>query len=295
MIAKIITSGETRSQAIGAMRDALGSMELHGLNTNLDFLRWLVAHPQFESGDFSTRFIERYYTPGAFAAPPIEVLAGGAAILALAPSRREDKDAKDAWTSMAWRQAQQQVPSRLVLEGRTYDALLSRLPGKESRWHAKISQGDATIYDGSMEIDLPYDVAYAGAFSGKAASVRLRFDDTGALRNVILVERGDCECTLAWQGMEYVVRQAPPLSTETLETAIHLRDENNLESPMPGKVLKVLVKPGDMVYADQPLLVIEAMKMEHKVTAPHDGRVAAIHFKEADQVAVGDLLAEMEK
>jgi 3-methylcrotonyl-CoA carboxylase alpha subunit len=292
MIAKIIASGDDRSEAIRAMRDALGSLELRGLNTNLDFLRWLVAHPQFESGDFSTRFIERYYMPGAFAVPPLEVLAGGAATLTLAPLH---KDAKDPWTSMAWRQAQQQIPCQFVVEGITYHALLSRLSGQESHWQAKISQGDTTIYDGKLEIDLPYDAVAAGNFSGQLGSVRLRFDGGEALRNVILVERRECECTLAWQGMEYVVRQAPPVSTETLATAIHVRDEDTLESPMPGKVLKVLAKPGDTVSDNQPLVIIEAMKMEFTVRAPHDGKVAAMHYRAGDQVSVGDILAEMEK
>jgi 3-methylcrotonyl-CoA carboxylase alpha subunit len=292
MIAKIIASGEDRSEAIRAMRDALGSLELRGLNTNLDFLRWLVAHPQFESGDFSTRFIERYYTPGAFAAPPIEILVGGAAILTLAPSH---KDVKDPWTNIAWRQAQQQIPCRFQVEGRTYHALLSRISGQESRWQANISQGDTAIYDGSLDIDLPYDAVATGSFSGQAASIRLRFDGNDALRNVILAGRGDCECTLAWQGREYVVRQAPPVSTETLSTVIHVRDEDTLESPMPGKVLKVLAKPGDTVSEDQPLVIIEAMKMEFTVRAPHDGIVAAMHYKAGDQVSVGDILAEMEK
>jgi 3-methylcrotonyl-CoA carboxylase alpha subunit len=292
MIAKIIASGEDKSEAIRAMRGALGSLELRGLNTNLDFLRWLVAHPQFESGDFSTRFIERYYTPGAFAAPPVEVLAGGAAILALAPLH---KDAKDAWTGISWRQAQQQIPCRFVVEGRAYQALLSRISGQESRWQVKISQGEAVIHDGSLEIDLPNDVARAGGFSGQASGIPLRFDGGDARHNVILVGRRDCECTLAWQGMQYVVRQAPPVSTETLATAIHVRDEDTLESPMPGKVLKVLAKPGDLVSEDQPLVIIEAMKMEFTVRAPHDGIVAAIHYQEGDQVSVGDILAEMEK
>jgi 3-methylcrotonyl-CoA carboxylase alpha subunit len=292
MIAKIIASGEDRSKALRAMRDALGSLDLRGLNTNLHFLRWLVAHPQFASGDFSTRFIERYYRPGAFAVPPVEVLAGGAALLTLAPL---SKDAKDTWTSIAWRQAQQQIPCRFVVEGRTYHALLSRLSGQESRWQANISQGHTAIYDGSLEIDLPYDAVATDNFSGQAASIRLRLDGDNALRNVILVGRRDCECTLAWQGREYMARQAPPVSTETLDTAVHVRDEDTLESPMPGKVLKVLAKPGDTVSDNQPLVIIEAMKMEFTVRAPHDGKLAAMYYQEGDQVSVGDILAAMEK
>jgi biotin carboxyl carrier protein len=76
---------------------------------------------------------------------------------------------------------------------------------------------------------------------------------------------------------------------------VHLADEDSLESPMPGKVLKLLAKYGDEVVNGQPLLIIEAMKMEFTVRAPHDGQIKAVHYQEGDQVAVGDVLVEMEK
>ena len=64
---------------------------------------------------------------------------------------------------------------------------------------------------------------------------------------------------------------------------------------MPGKVLKVLVGEGDQVQDDQPLVIIEAMKMEFTVRAPHDGRVAQVRYKEGAQVAVGDVLIELDR
>jgi 3-methylcrotonyl-CoA carboxylase alpha subunit len=97
------------------------------------------------------------------------------------------------------------------------------------------------------------------------------------------------------EGRKWWFRQAPALSTETLATALHLKDEDNLESPMPGKVLKVMVAPGDTVTDGQPLVIIEAMKMEFTVKAPHDGKVETVRYKVGDQVAVGDILVELEK
>jgi pyruvate carboxylase len=63
---------------------------------------------------------------------------------------------------------------------------------------------------------------------------------------------------------------------------------------MPGKVLKVMVAVGDRVSDEQPLVIIEAMKMEFTVRAPHAGHVAAVHFAEGAQVAAGDILVELE-
>ena len=65
-------------------------------------------------------------------------------------------------------------------------------------------------------------------------------------------------------------------------------------APMPGTVIRVLVAPGDRVEARQPLVVLEAMKMETPVVAPYDGTVAAVHVEEGDAVAGGTLLVELE-
>ena len=64
---------------------------------------------------------------------------------------------------------------------------------------------------------------------------------------------------------------------------------------MPGKVLQVLVEAGDHVEDEQPLVIIEAMKMEFMVRAPHTGVVAKINYGAGEQVAVGDILVEMGK
>jgi biotin carboxyl carrier protein len=64
-------------------------------------------------------------------------------------------------------------------------------------------------------------------------------------------------------------------------------DHGQMKSPMPGKILKILVKVGDEVKAGTPILVMEAMKMEHTIKASKAGTILQIHFKEGDQVAGG--------
>ncbi len=71
-------------------------------------------------------------------------------------------------------------------------------------------------------------------------------------------------------------------------------DEGGLVAPMPGKVLEVLVRAGDAVEAGTPLMVLEAMKMEHRIVASADGTVVSIHFAAGDQVAQGAVLLELE-
>ena len=71
-------------------------------------------------------------------------------------------------------------------------------------------------------------------------------------------------------------------------------DEGGLVAPMPGKVLEVLVAQGDVVEAGSPLMVLEAMKMEHRIVAAADGTVVAVHFEAGDQVAQGAVLLDLE-
>lgn len=71
-------------------------------------------------------------------------------------------------------------------------------------------------------------------------------------------------------------------------------DEGGLVAPMPGKVLEVLVAQGDVVEAGTPLMVLEAMKMEHRIVAAADGTVVAVHYEAGDQVAQGAVLLDLE-
>ena len=76
---------------------------------------------------------------------------------------------------------------------------------------------------------------------------------------------------------------------------VEIEDEGSLTAPMNGVVLKLLVKPGDAVKKKQPLLLLEAMKMQHEIFSPRDGRVRAVNCREGDQVEGGAALVELEE
>jgi biotin carboxyl carrier protein len=82
---------------------------------------------------------------------------------------------------------------------------------------------------------------------------------------------------------------------EHTRAASETRKTHVLTAPMPSLVLKVLVKAGQKVRAHQPLVVLEAMKMEHSIEAPHDGTVKVVHCKEGGRVRDGELLVEMQQ
>jgi biotin carboxyl carrier protein len=85
-----------------------------------------------------------------------------------------------------------------------------------------------------------------------------------------------------------------PLSTDTLATAVHLPHENSLEAPMPGKVIQVLVTEGDTVEENARLVVMEAMKMEFTIRAPHAGQVRRLPVSVGQLVDAGVVLVEIE-
>ncbi|MDQ3928542.1 MAG: acetyl-CoA carboxylase biotin carboxylase subunit [Chloroflexota bacterium] len=291
MIAKIVASGETRHQALTRMQEMLGSMQLEGLQTNLDFLRWLFSHPQFELGNTSTRFIERYYRPGVFTLVPAQVVLAAGALLMLTPAEQPG----NLWASSSWRQASQAMRASVEIEGRNYRVELSSQVGANG-FLAKVAQGEDLLFEGSAHVSVPNIAVLEQDVSGVGASIQVQLNEDGPLYTLECGFSGTTnEAYLYWEGREYWVRRAPALSTERLSKALHLNDEDSLESPMPGKVLKVMVAVGDSVTDEQPLVIIEAMKMEFTVRAPHEGRVAAIRYSEGAQVAAGDVLVELEK
>jgi acetyl/propionyl-CoA carboxylase alpha subunit len=175
LIAKLIASGETRTEALDRLGDALAETEVKGVTTNLPFLRWLVSHPVVRAGAATTAFLTEY--------PPLS-------------------------------------------------ALPARLP--QGPW--------ATPW----RLNLP----------------------------------------------------APPPATVPDPDAVshdhrHSGEQSSLTAPMPGTVIRVVVAEGDRVEARQPLVVLEAMKMETPIVAPYEAVVRAIHVAEGDRVAGGAVLVEL--
>ena len=293
MIAKIITSGETRMGAVQRMREVLGSLRVEGVHTNLDFLRWLVAHPQFELGNISTRFIERYYREGVFTMVPAPAMLAGAAVRLLS-EEYEAAAGGNTWRSTAWRHLNRHIGATFYTDGHPYDVSFSRTRGDAHEWHATVSQGDSSLFDGSVNVTIRQASRANHAFEDVPQSVQVEIPG----EPLVSLEYGwgdDDSVFVVWDGREYWLRLVPPLSTERISASLQPGGEGTLASPMPGKVLSVLVGPGSEVEAEQPLVVIEAMKMEFTVRAPRAGQVRAVHYEEGDQVSVGDVLVELEQ
>jgi 3-methylcrotonyl-CoA carboxylase alpha subunit len=175
MIAKLVSRGETRAEALARLEDALAATEVEGVVTNLPFLRWLVSHPDVRSGDTTTAFLVEH--------PPLSQ-----------PLRR---------AAAPWR--------------------------------------------GGFRVNLPTPPPHSPP------------DETAAAQ--------------AQGGAEH----------------------SAVVAPMPGTVLRVLVGEGDRVERRQPLVVLEAMKMETPLVSPYEGVVLKLHVAEGDRVAGGAAVVELEE
>lgn len=142
--------------------------------------------------------------------------------------------------------------------------------------------------DGTVEVQLGDD---SPAFRVLAWNPPVMLLGRGEETRRFFVARGERGTWLADEGVTHWI----PDSARARRVASAADRHADLASPMPGKVLKVLVKPGERVAAGARLLIIEAMKMEHPVRAPHEGVVSKIHVESGANVQPGTTLIELEE
>jgi 3-methylcrotonyl-CoA carboxylase alpha subunit len=271
LIAKIIAWGEDRPAALARLRRALAETAALGVTTNRDFLLRVAAHPEFARGAIDTGFIERQrmtLIPERRPAPDAALAAAAFSRLiareeAAKEAARHHGDRFSPWVRIdGWR-----------LNGVSYQELVFRDGADERRVTARARAGDWLLEVGKQP-SLLLDGEYRpdGTLSLILDGVRLHVTvfDHGPEMGVFL----DPD---SWRLVEI-----DPLAPSASEDPTAGR----LTAPMPGRVTQLMVEPGDHVRRGQPLMIVEAMKMEHTITAPADGVVEAVRF------GVGDLVEE---
>ncbi|HEX4523561.1 MAG TPA: acetyl/propionyl/methylcrotonyl-CoA carboxylase subunit alpha [Casimicrobiaceae bacterium] len=280
MLAKLVVSGADRHEALRRLGRALAQYRVVGVATNVAFLRRLIAHPAFAEARLDTGLIARYQ---ADLFPP--ATAPSAATFAVAALGEISR----------WREAAATA------------AALS--PDPYAPWHAIegwwLNSDDhpitLTYAFGDDEYDVDVRVAKAAgswivAALGKSMSASVSGADgstavviDGVHMAVQVVPLGD-ERHVFCGGEEHRLRLVDPLAHAGEEP----RQGGHLTAPMSGAIVAVLVKAGDTVARGAPLLILEAMKMEHTIVAPTAGTVSAIHYRQGDQVPEGADLIDVE-
>jgi 3-methylcrotonyl-CoA carboxylase alpha subunit len=278
MIAKLIVWDETRERALARMLQALADYRVVGVSNNIGFLSRLVACPAFAQADLDTGLIERERT-------------------FLFPETTEPP--AEAWLVAAL--------GELIRDQQYAAAEASASPDPHSPWHArdgwrvngiarreiKLRAGDVekvvtAAYDGEA-FELEFDGQRSTAAGRFAGGSELRVDLGGRRINVTVVSANEKRHVFI-DGVCYVFAAIDPL----FHAGSGGGAEGGLTAPMPGKVIALIAPVGARVEKGAPLLILEAMKMEHTIAAPAAGTVKAFRFNVGEQVSDGAELVEFE-
>jgi geranyl-CoA carboxylase alpha subunit len=286
LVAKISAHGADRTEALRRLERAIAQTTLFGVRNNIAYLRRVLLHPAFVAGAISTTFLERYAAELA-ASVTNEAGPGTLEIAALACALQRAGAAFTSGAPLAsWRNnrnrplverfAPLEIAPGSGYSPRNLAVEVQLLPGAEKTFAATIVNGERinTLSVGVVERDGP--------------DLTLIVD--GLRRRVTAVEVSPREWwAQASDGETVVLRWLSPLP----ELDARVRSGDSLAAPMPGQVLALLVEEGQAVRAGDPLVILEAMKMEHTIRAPHDGVIAAIHARQGAQVAASTVLLDV--
>jgi acetyl/propionyl-CoA carboxylase alpha subunit len=278
MLAKVIAHGRTRAQAARRLARALARARLHGVTTNRGLLLGVLREPEFLAGRTDTGYLTRH-DPAGLSRAALGDPAVHAAVAALARQAAHRAEAPVLATlPSGWRNVAS-APNRVSyrVDGRDYEVTY-RLSGRA---------GEAS----DVEVDGQPLGSRVVVVRAAADAVDLEVD---GLRRVYSVHRG-----AAGAGPAPVWVDGPDGAT-TLTELPRFADPSavprggSLLAPMPGLVVRVLAEAGAAVTAGQPLVVLEAMKMEHTVAAPTGGVLAELRASAGEQVDAGQVLAVVE-
>lgn len=270
LIAKVISHAPTRREAAAKLARGLETTQLHGIANNRDFLVGVLRTPEFLAGDTTTDFIERVDPPRVREASDEELMDAVIAVSLFSQNQRRQDARVLTYIQSGWRN--------------------SLMPPERVRF----SYGDSELI-----------VEYRSQRDSKFA-----FDINGHASTAIVKQTSDKAIDLAIDGrrMKFEMRPngnvwqthgpAGDLQFQELPRFV-VPDEAELSgglvAPMPGKVLATAVAEGDDVEAGQLLVVLEAMKMEHRIVAPAAGTVTKIHIEVGEQVEKDVVLVDLDE
>lgn len=280
MIAKLIVWDQDRASALARLRVALAGTHIVGVTTNTAFLAAVAAHPAFAEGGVDTGFIERYVEDLLPAPAPLDdevlALATLAEISAVKQEARQaaarSGDDKSPWFKTdGWR-----------LNGDTRRRLLFREGDQDFAVDLRYAEGaaiEATMPGGgvmTLQGDWREDGHLRADLNGRVVSAR--------------VLRHDQDFTVLYAGKNHVLQLQDPRNPDLAG----VEAGGQLTAPMSGKIVSVRVEAGEAVEQGQVLVVLEAMKMEHSITASQDAVVSTVFFADGDLVEEGAELLSLE-
>jgi len=259
MLGKLIAWGEDREQARLRLLSMLDEFAIGGLKTNINFLRRIIGHPAFAAAELDTGFIPRYQDQ-----------------LLPTPAALSDE---------FWNAAAQAFAQSLPGTARADD------PASPWALHSGLRTGlprEITLHLSCEGQDRALTLGAGG--SAKLIGEQLILEHDGLRRQLRAIRREEV-LFLQWDGELRRVETYDPISAVE---ASHSH-QGGLTAPMNGSIVRVLVEAGQSVEAGAQLVVLEAMKMEHSIRAPHAGVIKALYCQEGEMVSEGSALVELEE
>lgn len=267
MLAKVIGYGPTRADACARVARALTECRIHGVYTNRDLLVGILREPEFQVGAIDTGYLDRHDPAGLMAA-------------ATDPAALPIHAAVAALAAQADRRATAEVLAGLPSGFRTLASAPQRVSFTCGEARVDVSyrfhHGSVRVTVDGTDLDVVLLSARADLVDADVDGVRRRYRVTRYGSDVYV------DSALGATALREVERFPDPSS---------LTEPGSLVAPMPGAVVRIEVAEGTRVTAGTPVIVLEAMKMEHTVKAPADGVVATISVATGDQVDSGQVLA----
>jgi len=276
MIAKLIVRGSTRASALARLRQALAQVEIAGVTTNVAFLRRVAASRAFAAAELDTGLIERNRNDLFQKASVSKELLAAAAFAEIAEEERAAREHAGAsgdpyspWDRVdGWRLNEDSHHDFAFIEGNTAHPV--RLLFLESGLRISVN-GRSHALSGERLPD---------------GRLLVRLDER-AFKARAVRQGNDWHVFCDGDYRRLSLRQE--LAGTDDETIV-----GSLAAPMPGKIIKVMTKAGAKVTKGEALLILEAMKMEHTITAPGDGVVKEVHYGAGEQVLEGAELITLE-
>ena len=262
MLAKVIAWAHTREDAIRKLDYALSQLQMLGMRNNISFLRKVLTHPDHLAGNITTHFIEDH--PELFESdnnlPPVALIGAGLA-------KHLESDSEQHWRNNPNRPIRHQFS----YGDETYDVLLTP-KAQPKHYEAQVNENK-------------YSVRLLSYLDG---DITLVIDGH---RQTITAMHHDNHWWIHITGHAYQLQWITPLPLPGRTIVA----EGSLRAPMPGQIISIRVEIGQAVNQGDILVIMEAMKMEHRIQAPHDGIVSNIYYQIGDSVQADAVLLEINK
>jgi 3-methylcrotonyl-CoA carboxylase alpha subunit len=297
MLAKLIVYGADRGSAIERLRWALDRFQVLGVGTNLALLRAISGEADFAAGETSTAYLEIHDFSSQVSQSPMMPLVLAAAALweTLSTSSLPPVGPYNPWTSSTTAASSRADRSfRYMYNSEEFVVTLSRVE-MGAGYHVTIND-EPFMVEGEVDEGKPVAGATTATLSGENQLTLI----LGERRRLAAVARSGRDLEVSYLGRSYLLRKPRPLDVTIAAAAGSPAGEQSgsrrqaLTAPMAGTVIKVEVREGEQVSANQTLVILGAMKMEHSIRSPHPGHILRVPHGAGDVVSGGEVLVELD-